>query len=224
MLLENLKNYKIILASHSPRRQYLLKELGIDFEIKIKDNGEIKFNEVYPKTLKKEQIALYNAGLKAKACENEISDNTILITADTIVCLGNEVLNKPDDYDDAVKMLNKLSGKKHQVITGVCIKSTLKNSSISFYDTTNVYFKELTRQEITYYVNKFKPYDKAGAYGIQEWIGYIGIEKIEGSYFNVMGLPVQKLYEELKKYIIFQTPFTYSEPPLHKTIHSKSLQ
>ena len=202
MLLENLKNYKIILASHSPRRQYLLKELGIDFEIKIKDNGEIKFKEVYPKTLKKEQIALYNAGLKAKACENEISDNTILITADTIVCLGNEVLNKPDDYDDAVKMLNKLSGKNHQVITGVCIKSTLKNSSISFYDTTNVYFKELTRQEITYYVNKFKPYDKAGAYGIQEWIGYIGIEKIEGSYFNVMGLPVQRLYEELKKYTI----------------------
>ena len=122
MLLENLKNYKIILASHSPRRQYLLKELGIDFEIKIKDKGEIKFKEAYPKTLKKEQIALYNAELKAKAFENEIPDNTILITADTIVCLGNEVLNKPDDYDDAVKMLSKLSGKKHQVITGVCIK------------------------------------------------------------------------------------------------------
>ena len=202
MLLENLKNYKIILASHSPRRQYLLKELGIDFEIKIKDNGEIKFKETYPKTLKKEQIALYNAELKAKAFENEIPDNTILITADTIVCLGNEVLNKPDDYDDAVKMLSKLSGKKHQVITGVCIKSTIKNKSISFYDTTNVYFKELTEKEITYYVDKFKPYDKAGAYGIQEWIGYIGIEKIEGSYFNVMGLPVQRLYEELKKYTI----------------------
>jgi len=194
MFLKNLKNYKIILASGSPRRQYLLKGLGIDFIVET--NREIE--EVYPDTFTKEQIPVFLAELKANKFNYEINDNIIVITADTIVWCDNQVLNKPVDYDNAVQILNKLSGNKHQVITGVCLKSKLK--TVTFFSLTNVYFKNLTHQEITYYIEKYKPYDKAGAYGIQEWIGYIGIERIDGSYFNVMGLPVQKLYVELAKF------------------------
>lgn len=186
-------NYQIILASQSPRRQQLLKELGLEFTISIKE-----VDEFYPQHLQREEIPVYLAQLKAKAFENSISENQLVITADTIVWLNNQVLGKPADYDDAYKMLQSLSGNTHTVYTGVCLKSLQKETS--FWAQTHVHFKELSHNEITYYLNTHKPYDKAGAYGIQEWIGYIGIEHIEGSYFNVMGLPVQKLYEQLKRF------------------------
>jgi len=191
MLLENLKDYKIILASESPRRQFLLKELGLNFELVVNP----RFDETYPKKLVKDQIPVYLAEHKANAVFGKVKNKTLVIAADTIVWCGNKVLNKPADHKEAVKILTILSGKKHQVITGVCIKSSEKR--ISFYSSTDVFFKDLTEKEIIYYVNNYKPYDKAGAYGIQEWIGYIGIKKINGSYFNVVGLPVQKLYSEL---------------------------
>jgi septum formation protein len=182
--------YKIILASKSPRRQQLLQELGCEFIIKTKE-----VDEIYPEALKREEVALYLSELKAKAFDEELSVDTVVITADTIVCINNLILGKPTDYDDAVGILKLLSGNKHEVITGVCIHN--KQKLHSFYVVTNVYFKKLTEQEITYYLNRYKPYDKAGSYGIQEWIGLIGIEKIEGSYHNVMGLPVKELYEAL---------------------------
>lgn len=184
---------ELILASQSPRRQHLLKELGIPFTIKVKS-----VDEVFPSTLKREEIPLYLAKLKAKAFEGEIQSNQILITADTIVWLNDSVLEKPANFQVAFSILRTLSGKKHTVYTGVCIKSNDKETS--FWASTDVYFKELTDDEIHYYVENFKPYDKAGAYGIQEWIGYIGIKHIEGSYFNVMGLPIQKLYDQLLKF------------------------
>ncbi len=184
------KNTQLILASKSPRRQQLLKDLGFNFEIRTK-----LVEEAYPKELKKEQIALFLSELKAATFYNDLKNNEIVITADTIVCLGNQILGKPTNSEEAILMLNKLANKKHEVITAVTLRS--KNKKKSFFATTEVYFKALSKQEITYYINTFKPYDKAGAYGIQEWIGYIGVEKIIGSYFNVMGLPVKKLYEEL---------------------------
>ena len=192
MLLHNLENYKIILASKSPRRQHLLKELGVDFEIAENNNVE----EIYPENLPKHEIPVFLSKIKAKAFFNKITDNQLVITSDTIVLLNNEVIEKPTDYKDAVNMLNKLSGNKHTVVTGVCI--TTKQKQITFSSETDVYFKKLTHDEIVYYLDNYKPFDKAGAYGIQEWIGYIGVEKIEGSYFNVMGLPIHRLYEELK--------------------------
>ncbi|MGD9993129.1 MAG: Maf-like protein [Salinivirgaceae bacterium] len=188
-----LNNYQIILASQSPRRQQLLKELGLNFTIEVRE-----VDEVYPGHLQREEIPVYLAQLKAKAFENSISENQLLITADTIVWLNNQVLGKPTDFADAFKMLQSLSGNTHTVYTGVCLKSSKKESS--FWAKTDVHFKTLSDEEITSYLNTHKPYDKAGAYGIQEWIGYIGIEHIEGSYFNVMGLPVQKLYEQLKQF------------------------
>jgi len=191
MSLDNLAKYNIILASKSPRRQELLKELGVSFDVQIKET-----EETYPDHLKVEQIALYLCELKANAFkEDEVNDDTLLITADTIVWHNNKVLDKPADYDDAVNILKQLSGDKHEVITGVCLKTKQKINS--FHVSTDVYFKELTEAEIDHYITNYKPYDKAGAYGIQEWIGYIGINKIQGSYFNVMGLPTQRLYEEL---------------------------
>ncbi|MBI9038974.1 MAG: septum formation protein Maf [Bacteroidales bacterium] len=199
MRINKIDNYKIILASKSPRRQALLKELfsmneNISIEIKTKE-----IVENYPKNLKGEEIALFLSKQKADGFSyDEIGENTILITADTIVYLDNLVLNKPKDFDDAFETLKLLSGKKHEVITAVFLKSREKLKS--FAVTTNVFFKELSDEEITFYVKHYKPYDKAGAYGIQEWIGYIGIEKIEGSFYNVMGLPVQALYEELNMF------------------------
>ena len=201
MSLKKINNYKIILASKSPRRQTLLKELlsadkknPISIEIKTKET-----EENYPKNLKGEEIALFLSRQKADAFSNdEIGENTILITADTIVCLDDLVLNKPQNFDEAVGTLRLLSGKKHEVITAVSLRSIDKEKSFSV--TTNVFFKELSNEEIIFYVTNYKPYDKAGAYGIQEWIGYIGIEKIEGSFYNVMGLPVQALYEELIRF------------------------
>lgn len=186
--------YKIILASQSPRRQSLLKGLGLDFEIKVKNGIE----EIYPETLQREEIAVFLAETKANAYTSELKDSELLVTADTIVWLSGEVLGKPEDVNDAKNILRKLSGKSHYVITGVCLKTTAKE--ISFHSETEVHFKSLTEEEIEYYIQNFKPMDKAGAYGIQEWIGYIGVESINGSYFNVMGLPIQRLYDELIKF------------------------
>ncbi len=186
--------HKLILASKSPRRQQLLADMGFNFEIRTKEVAED-----FDKTLGKEAVAIYLCEKKAQAfSQDEIAEDEIIITADTIVCLGNQILNKPGDRRHAIKMLNSLSGKKHEVITGVCLRSNAKMKS--FFVSTRVYFKQLSQKEIEHYVDQFKPFDKAGAYGIQEWIGYVGIEKIEGSYFNVVGLPTARLYEELGKF------------------------
>lgn len=193
MLKEHLRKYNIILASKSPRRQFLLKELGLGFEIKSKE-----VDESFPKKLKRKQIALYLCKKKAEAFKNELKPNDLLITADTIVWINNKVLNKPSDYDEAVKMLTLLSGKMHTVFTGVSLTTSEKQKT--FCCETKVYFKKLSSKEINFYVTNYKPFDKAGAYGAQEWIGYVGVEKITGSYFNVMGLPVKELYEELMKF------------------------
>jgi septum formation protein len=183
---------KLILASNSPRRQQLLKEAGINFLIKTKN-----IPEEYPPSFPLAEVAVYLAKLKAQAFLNDISDETI-ITADTIVLVDNKILGKPTDENDAVKMLEILSGKMHKVITGVCICN--KQKEVIFDDTTEVYFKKLISEDIKNYVQKYKPLDKAGAYGIQEWIGLVGVEKIVGSYFNVMGLPIHRVVEELKKF------------------------
>ena len=190
MLKEKLANYTIILASGSPRRQQFFKDLGLDFEIRIKS-----IDEVYPNHLKGVEITDYLADLKSIPFDNELIANDLLITSDTIVWLNNKALGKPKDYEEAFSILRNLSGKTHEVITSVSIKNPNFQKIIN--DTTTVYFRDLTDEEIDYYITTYKPYDKAGAYGIQEWIGKIGIDKIEGSYFNVMGLPVHKLYKEL---------------------------
>lgn len=195
MLLAKLSNFKLILASKSPRRQFLMQEAGFKFTVEVKD----EIPEDFPTDLKQEKIALYLAEHKSKSFGKIDSDNTIVITADTIVWVNNEVINKPESREDAIKMIETLSGNEHFVYSGVCIRSNKKQKS--FYICTSVKFKKLTNSEIAYYVDNFKPFDKAGAYGIQEWIGYIGIEKINGCFYNVMGLPVQRLYEELDKFI-----------------------
>jgi septum formation protein len=193
MQFKDLKKYKFILASQSPRRQFLLKELGLDFEVRTRD-----VDESFPEGLKAQEIPLYLCEKKAAAFDEELDDNTIVITADTIVWIKEQVLNKPKDFDDAVKMLTLLSGNMHEVYTGVCLRSRTKTKS--FFALTKVYFKPLTKEEIEYYITTCKPFDKAGAYGAQEWMGYVGIDKIEGTYFNVMGLPLRELYEELLKF------------------------
>jgi septum formation protein len=190
MLANKFKNYKIILASSSPRRHELFKELNIPFKVKVKN-----IDEHYPPKLKGEEITEFLAKLKAKEFEQELTSKTVVITADTIVWFDNKCLEKPKNTIEATEMLHKLSGKMHQVISSFCIKTATSEKVVSAI--TNVYFKKLSTEEINYYVDKFQPLDKAGAYGIQEWIGYIGVKKLEGSYFNVMGLPVDKLYEEL---------------------------
>ena len=193
MLNEKFKNHKIILASGSPRRQQFLKELDIDFEIRLKE-----IEEIYPDHLQAEEITDFLAKLKASAFENDLQDNEVLITSDTIVWLENKALGKPSDASQAVKMLTEMSGKTHKVITSVCIKTTQKE--LVFHDETLVTFAKLTLKEIEYYLNIYKPFDKAGSYGIQEWIGLVAIEKIEGSYANVVGLPTHKLYKELMNF------------------------
>ncbi|NQV02975.1 MAG: septum formation protein Maf [Bacteroidia bacterium] len=193
MINKRLQGFKIVLASQSSRRQYLLKELGLDFEIISTD-----VKEEYPDTLNPEEIATFLAEKKAGSFDtSRMEEKMIIIAADTIVSLDGEILGKPMNYEEALAMLKKLSGKRHDVITGVCIKSREKKQL--FHVTSRVYFKELCDEEIDYYINNFRPYDKAGGYGIQEWIGYIGISKLEGSFFNVMGLPVKEVYEELLK-------------------------
>jgi septum formation protein len=190
-----INQWQIILASRSPRRQYLLKEVGIKFQVIIRD-----VEEVWPPELFREEIPCYLCELKAKAFSpEELPGKTIVITADTVVLLHDQIVGKPVDRNDAIQILKRLSGKKHEVITGVCIKSSRKQTV--FHVESDVYFREFSEKEIEWYVDRFQPYDKAGAYGIQEWIGYVGIEKINGSFFNVMGLPTQRLYLELCKFI-----------------------
>ena len=193
-MLENLSKYSIILASNSPRRRELLAGLDIDFEVKTIPGIE----ESYPETLKKEEIPVYLAKQKAHAYQKYLKENTLLITADTIVWLEGGVYNKPENEQEAKKMLQILSGKTHEVITGVCLTGLKQQQA--FYVSSQVKFAELQEDEIDYYVKKYKPYDKAGAYGVQDWIGYIGVEKIDGSFYNVMGLPVRVLYTYLKEW------------------------
>lgn len=193
MLLQNLEQYEIILASKSLRRQELLHDLGLKFRVQATD-----IPEVFPEGMNMTEIPIYLAELKAEAFRPFLKNNQMVITADTIVWLDGHILNKPTDYADGFRMLKDLSGKKHQVLTGVCLLSTEKK--VSFYELTDVWFKSLSDEEIQFYLVNFHPYDKAGAYGIQEWIGHIGIYRIEGSFFNVMGLPVQSLYEHLKAF------------------------
>lgn len=186
--------YQLILGSASPRRQELLKSLGFEFL-----NKPVKVDETnWPKDLEAQEIPLYLAELKADAYEDELKENDLLITADTIVWCEGKVFNKPENFAEAKKMLQTLSGKMHEVFTGVCLKGA--NKQTTFYDVSKVYFKKLKDEEIEYYLTNFSPYDKAGSYGVQDWIGYIGIDKIEGSFYNVMGLPVKDLYEELIKF------------------------
>jgi len=196
MLLEDLQGYKIILASGSPRRKLLMESVGISFTT-ITD---IEVDEDYPEELKGANITEYLAEKKANAYPKDLLQNEILITADTIVCQGNKVLLKPVDREDAVSILNQISDNSHFVYTGVHIRS--KNRNRSFVASTEVKFGRLTADEIDFYIDKYKPYDKAGSYGIQEWIGYVGVEEIHGSYFNVMGLPIHMLYRELETFII----------------------
>lgn len=184
----------LLLASQSPRRRAMLKELG--FPVKIVQAPNI--DEIFPSHLKAGEIPIYLAELKAKAYLEELPNGHVLVTADTIVWLDGEVIGKPETKEEAIQMLGKLSGKKHQVFTGVCLKD--KTGQHLFCDETSVYFRKLSLEEIIYYVDTCKPLDKAGAYGVQEWIGFIGVEKIEGSYFNVMGLPTFRLYQELLKF------------------------
>lgn len=186
-------NYKLILASGSPRRRQLLQDAGFEFEVRLKPT-----DEVYPSDLEPQQVPVYLACLKAAAFEGELLTGELLITADTVVLLKGEILGKPRDRTDAIRMLHRLSGQKHTVVTGVCLKTADRQKSFSV--STDVFFKELTDDEITRYIDRYRPLDKAGAYGIQEWIGYIGIYRIEGSFYNVMGLPVQQLYEAINAF------------------------
>ena len=192
-MLDNIKKYNIILASNSPRRRELLSGLGLNYEVKlIKD-----VDESYPSHLNGGEIPEFISRIKAAAYRPFMKENDLIITADTIVYANNKVLGKPKNREDAVKMLKTLSGQTHQVMTGVTI--TTHKFQKSFVSTSDVTFDNLTDEEINFYIDNYKPYDKAGAYGIQEWIGYIGVSGIRGSYFNVMGLPIQKLYRELCK-------------------------
>ena len=193
-MLENLKHYKIKLASNSPRRRELLSGLGIDYEVKLLPGIE----ESYPDTLKGEDIPMYIAREKADAYRPLMQADELIITADTIVCIDGEVLGKPSDGAEAAAMLRKLSGRTHEVITGVCLTTTRLQRT--FAAVTEVTFDTLTDEEIAYYVERYRPLDKAGAYGVQEWIGFIGVTGLKGSYFNVMGLPVQRLYKELSRF------------------------
>jgi septum formation protein len=194
-ILQKINRHRIILGSRSPRRQDLLRGLGIHFEV-IKGND---LDEDFPANLRKEEVPVFLAKQKGNQFLKYLNHHTILITADTIVLTENEILNKPVNTEEAVKMLNRLSGSCHQVLTGVCIKSRQKE--IVFCVSSDVCFRKLDQEEIDYYISNYKPFDKAGAYGIQEWIGYVGIERIEGSYYNVMGLPTQRLFIELKKFV-----------------------
>ena len=192
-MLENLNKYKVILASNSPRRKELLSGLGIDYEVKTLPD----IDESFPEGLTEVETATYIARAKADAYRATMQADELIITADTIVWLDGEVMGKPVDEEDACRMLRALSGQTHQVITGVCL-STHDNQK-AFATVTDVTFCSLSEEEITYYVERYRPMDKAGSYGIQEWIGFVGVESISGSYFNVMGLPIQRLYTELKK-------------------------
>ena len=189
MLKEKLKNYHIILASGSPRRHHFFKELDVDFTIDVRE-----IEEVYPSHLKTSEITDYLAQLKASVFK-DISEKDIIITSDTIVWKDHEAIGKPKDFDDAVQMLQHLSGNMHEVYTSVCFTS--KDFQITVNDGTKVWFNEFTLEEIKYYLNTCKPFDKAGSYGIQDWLGYMGVHKLEGCFFNVMGLPTSLVYKTL---------------------------
>ncbi len=193
MILDKLKNKNLILASGSPRRQQFLKDLGLKFSIQLKE-----VEEIYPSDLKGSEITDFLAKLKAEPFVGELNNKDILITSDTIVWLDQKAIGKPKNKEQAKEMLFLLSGKTHEVISSICLSS--KNKQKIFSDITQVKFKELSTEEIDYYIDKYKPFDKAGSYGIQEWIGFIGIERIEGSYFNVMGFPVHKFYKEIMNF------------------------
>ena len=190
--MHSIKNYKLILASASPRRQQLMKDAGFTFEVRLKN-----VEEKYPQELHWENVPEYLSKVKASAFREELKADEVLITADTVVCIHDRFLGKPADRKEAISMLQELSGNRHLVVTGVSV--TTRTEQLSFSSRTDVFFKRLSNEEIEFYVDTYKPFDKAGAYGIQEWIGYIGIERIEGSFYNVMGLPIQKLYETLRK-------------------------
>lgn len=194
MLREKLKSYKIILASGSPRRQQFFKDLDIDFEIRLKE-----VEEIYPLHLQAEEITNYLAELKANAFEGELKSDEIVVTSDTIVWHNNQCLGKPKDEADAFNMLKSLSNSTHDVITSVCFKTYTKTET--FHEVTKVTFREITDEAIRYYLTNYKPFDKAGSYAIQEWIGYVGIRKIEGSYTNVVGMPMHLVYEKLMDFI-----------------------
>ena len=197
MIIDKLNDYEIILASRSPRRQQLLQELGLKFEVVARE-----YSETYPEGLGGEEIARYVAHEKAASFKNEISYNEIVIAADTIVWCNNRVLGKPVNRNDAARILKEISGNTHEVITGVSILSQSKQCTFS--DSTKVTFDSLSDEEIYYYIERYRPYDKAGAYGIQEWIGIVACSHIDGSYFNVVGLPVQKLYKELQSFLLIE--------------------
>jgi len=190
----DISKYSIVLASQSPRRQQLLKDMGFTFEVRISKD----IDESFPENLKNQAIATYLSELKFNAYQSELANNELLITADTIVCIENEMLGKPRDRNHAIKMLQKLSNKSHFVYTGITVGT--KDKKITAYDASEVFFQPISTEEIEWYVDKYKPFDKAGSYGVQEWIGYVGIEKIVGSFYNVMGLPTQKLYSTLKQF------------------------
>ena len=190
MLKNKLRNYSLILASGSPRRQQFFKDLDLDFEIRVKE-----IEEIYPPELKVEEITNYLAELKANAFEGELKANEILITSDTIVWHNGRALGKPKDEQDAFAILKSLSNSTHEVVTSVCFKTNIETKLL--HEITKVTFNELSEDVIRYYIENYKPFDKAGAYGIQEWIGFVGVSKIEGSYANVMGMPTDKVYEYL---------------------------
>lgn len=194
MLKEKLNKINIILASGSPRRQQFFKEMDLHYFIRLKE-----IEEIYPEHLKAEEITNFLAKLKASAFENELEENDVLVTSDTIVWLNGKALGKPKDYDDAFKMLQQLANQTHEVITSVCLKSIVKTDV--FHCVTKVTFANLSDEAIRYYLDNYQPFDKAGSYGIQDWIGLIGISKIEGSYTNVVGLPTEMLFQKLMNYV-----------------------
>lgn len=187
-------DYQIILASNSPRRRELLSGIDVEFQVSVLPN----IDESFPRTLPHDEVAEYLAKKKAAAYHVSLKSNELLITADTLVLLHNDILGKPADREDSLRMLRMLSGARHRVVTGVCLTSLTK--TVSFSDTAWVTFGELLDDELDYYLTHYNSLDKAGAYGVQDWIGYVGVEKIEGSYFNVMGFPVYKVYRELKRF------------------------
>jgi septum formation protein len=195
LLNELLKSYRLVLASQSPRRKTLLEGLDIPFDIIVRDGIE----ENFPDNLRKQEIPEYLAQMKSDNYLDLLNDKTIVITADTIVWLNEKIIGKPVNASDAIHIIKELSGNMHEVVTGVCLRS--KNKIRLFHSISKVWFRFLTDEEIGYYVKNYMPLDKAGAYGIQEWIGYAGIERIEGSFYNVMGLPVQTLYNELFNFV-----------------------
>jgi septum formation protein len=188
-----MKNTRWILGSQSPRRKELLAGIGVEFEVRIKETEEI-----YPESLPVDQVPEFLATLKANALLTDLVENEAVICADTVVILHGEILGKPIDFEDAKNMLMKLSGEKHTVITGVFIGN--KEKSISFSERTEVEFDRLSKEEISFYIEQYKPFDKAGSYGVQEWIGYVAVKRMEGTYTNVMGLPTNRLYREIRKF------------------------